>query len=100
MACVVDNEPINIYTPLTSMFLHGGWMHLLGNGLFLWIFGNNVEDSMGRFRFIVFYLLCGLVAAAAPGDGQPGLAGADGGRVGRHLRACWAATSFSTRRCG
>src|SRR5262249_57688638 len=53
--CLVDNDPINIFTPLTSMFLHGGWGHLLGNGLFLWIFGNNVEDSMGRFRFLVFY---------------------------------------------
>src|SRR3712207_2907277 len=64
-ACVVDNEPINRFTPLTSMFLHGGWGHLLGNCLFLWVFGNNVEDSMGRMRFLVFYLLCGLVAAGA-----------------------------------
>ena len=52
MACVVDDEPINYLTPLTSMFLHGGWAHLLGNSLFLWVFGNNVEDSMGRFRFL------------------------------------------------
>lgn len=65
MACVVDREPINYLTPLTSMFLHGSWAHILGNALFLWVFGNNVEDSMGRLRFIVFYLLCGLVAAAA-----------------------------------
>jgi membrane associated rhomboid family serine protease len=50
-------------TLVTSMFLHGGWMHLIGNMWFLWIFGNNVEDSMGRFRFLVFYLLTGLVAA-------------------------------------
>src|SRR5215212_377655 len=57
LMCVVDDDPINKLTPLTSMFLHGGWMHLLGNGLFLWVFGNNVEDSMGRFRFILFYLL-------------------------------------------
>jgi membrane associated rhomboid family serine protease len=49
----------------TSMFLHGSWMHLLGNMWFLWIFGNNIEDSMGRLRFIVFYLLCGLAAALA-----------------------------------
>src|SRR5438046_2866645 len=45
MACVVDNERINILTPFTSMFLHGGWMHLLGNALFFWVFGNNIEDS-------------------------------------------------------
>jgi membrane associated rhomboid family serine protease len=65
MSCVVDAEPINFFTPITSMFLHGGWAHILGNGLFLWIFGNNVEDSMGRVRFLAFYLICGLVAAAA-----------------------------------
>jgi membrane associated rhomboid family serine protease len=47
----------------TSMFLHGGWMHLIGNMWFLWVFGNNIEDSMGHLRFIVFYLLTGLVAA-------------------------------------
>lgn len=52
-------------TILTSMFLHGGWMHLLGNMLYLWIFGNNVEDAMGHTRFIIFYLLCGLAAALA-----------------------------------
>ena len=48
---------------VTSMFLHGSWMHLLGNMWFLWLFGNNVEDSMGRLRFLVFYLICGLSAA-------------------------------------
>jgi membrane associated rhomboid family serine protease len=52
------------YTPLTSMFLHGGWFHLIGNMWFLWVFGNNVEDSMGRIRFGTFYVLCGLAAAA------------------------------------
>ena len=51
-------------TALTSMFLHGGWMHLIGNMWFLWVFGNNVEDSMGRIRFVAFYLICGLAAAA------------------------------------
>jgi membrane associated rhomboid family serine protease len=56
---------ITAFTPLTSMFLHGGWGHILGNGLFLWVFGNNVEDSMGRARFLVFYLLCGVAAAGA-----------------------------------
>jgi rhomboid family protein len=52
-------------TIVTAMFLHGGWAHLLGNMLFLWIFGNNIEDRLGRVRFIVFYLLGGLVAAGA-----------------------------------
>jgi membrane associated rhomboid family serine protease len=49
---------------LASMFLHASWLHVLGNMLFLWIFGNNVEDVMGRFRFVVFYLAAGLVAAS------------------------------------
>jgi len=56
----------------TSMFLHGGWMHFLGNMLFLWIFGDNVEDRMGHGRFIVFYLLCGTVAAIAHVMSEPG----------------------------
>ena len=47
----------------TSMFMHGGWMHLIGNMLYLWIFGNNIEDVMGHVRFIVFYLVCGVLAA-------------------------------------
>jgi membrane associated rhomboid family serine protease len=51
-------------TALTSMFMHGGWLHLIGNMLFLWIFGNNVEDAMGRFRYLVFYLLGGFAATA------------------------------------
>jgi membrane associated rhomboid family serine protease len=50
-------------TILTSMFLHGGFMHIAGNMLFLWIFGNNVEDVLGRGRFLVFYLACGVAAA-------------------------------------
>jgi membrane associated rhomboid family serine protease len=49
---------------LTSMFMHGSWLHILGNMLFLWIFGNNVEDAMGRFRFLIFYLLGGFAATA------------------------------------
>lgn len=52
-------------TVFTSMFLHGGWMHLIGNMLYLWIFGDNVEDSMGHGRFVVFYLLCGVAAVLA-----------------------------------
>jgi membrane associated rhomboid family serine protease len=58
--------PINLepawFTLITSMFLHGGWMHLLGNMLYLWIFGNNLEDTLGKLRFLIFYLLCGGVA--------------------------------------
>ena len=50
-------------TLITSMFLHGGWMHVLGNMWYLWIFGDNVEDRLGHGRFIVFYLLCGVIAA-------------------------------------
>jgi rhomboid family protein len=53
-----------LVTAITSMFLHGSWAHLLGNMLFLWIFGNNVEDALGRARFLVFYLLGGIVATA------------------------------------
>ena len=90
--CVVDNEPINILTPLTSMFLHGGWAHLLGNCLFLWVFGNNVEDSMGRLRFVAFYILTGLIAAAAqvvisPSSPVPvvGASGAISGVLGAYL---------------
>ena len=52
-------------TVFTSMFLHGGWMHLIGNMLYLWIFGNNVEDAMGHVRFVIFYLLCGVAAVFA-----------------------------------
>jgi membrane associated rhomboid family serine protease len=51
-------------TWLTSMFMHGSWLHIIGNMLFLWIFGNNVEDAMGKVRFLVFYLLSGIAATA------------------------------------
>lgn len=90
--CVVDREPINYLTPIISMFLHGGWMHLLGNALFLWVFGNNVEDSMGRVRFVAFYLVCGLTAAVAqiaidPSSPTPmvGASGAISGVLGGYL---------------
>jgi membrane associated rhomboid family serine protease len=80
------------YTPVTSMFLHGGWFHLLGNMWFLWIFGNNVEDSMGHARFLVFYLLCGLAAAAlqtftdsASPVPMVGASGAIGGVMGAYV---------------
>ncbi len=92
LACVVDRDPINLLTPLTSMFLHGGWAHVLGNMWFLWIFGNNVEDSMGRVRYPIFYVLCGLAAAAVqiavhPDSPVPmvGASGAISGVLGAYL---------------
>lgn len=92
MACVVDNEPINRFTPVLSMFLHGGWGHLLGNMLFFWVFGNNIEDSMGPGRFLAFYLICGLAAAGAhvlvePASPIPtvGASGAISGVMGAYL---------------
>jgi rhomboid family protein len=58
--------PLSVYvTLLTSMFMHGGWAHLLGNMLFLWIFGDNLENVMGRGRYLIFYLVCGLIASLA-----------------------------------
>ncbi len=92
MLCVVDDYGINALTPLTSMFLHGGWMHIIGNSLFLWVFGNNVEDSMGPGRYLGFYLLCGFVAAgahilSAPASPVPtvGASGAISGVMGAYL---------------
>jgi membrane associated rhomboid family serine protease len=77
---------------LTSMFLHGSWMHIIGNMWFLWIFGNNVEDSMGRLRFVVFYLVCGVAAAlvhvaVSPGSTVPtvGASGAISGVMGAYV---------------
>ncbi len=77
---------------LTSMFLHGSWMHLLGNLWFLWLFGNNVEDSMTRPRFVAFYLLTGLGAALAQTVANPtsaipmvGASGAISGVMGAYL---------------
>jgi membrane associated rhomboid family serine protease len=62
----LGETPSPVYiTLLTSMFMHGGWMHLLGNMLFLWIFGDNLEHAMGRFRYLIFYLTTGLVASLA-----------------------------------
>src|SRR5438477_9294863 len=92
LVCAIDNSAINIFTPLTSMFLHGGWGHILGNAIFLWVFGNNIEDSMGPGRFLAFYLTCGLIAAAthvlmAPGSPVPtvGASGAISGVLGAYL---------------
>lgn len=56
-------NPLIILTLLTSIFLHGGWLHLAGNMLYLWVFGDNVEDKMGRMRFLLFYILCGVSAS-------------------------------------
>jgi membrane associated rhomboid family serine protease len=89
--CELNTAAANWMSPLTSMFMHGGWFHLLGNMWFLWVFGNNVEDSMGRMRFVVFYLLCGLGAAFAqilsnPSSPIPmvGASGAIGGVMGAY----------------
>ena len=60
---LIVGAPDPIVTLFSSMFLHGGWMHLIGNLLFLWIYGNNVEDAMGHIKFIIFYIACGIVAA-------------------------------------
>src|SRR4026208_1989102 len=59
------NPAADFLTLFTSMFMHGGWLHLGGNMLYLWIFGDNVEDRFGQARFLIFYLLCGLGATAA-----------------------------------
>jgi len=79
-------------TVVTSMFLHGGWMHLIGNMLYLWIFGNNVEDAMGHGRFVLFYLLCGVAAVLAQAVPAPdstipmiGASGAISGVLGAYL---------------
>ena len=79
-------------TVVTSLFLHGSWVHLLANMWFLWLFGNNVEDSMGRTRFLLFYLLTGVAAtgahiAAEPGSMLPlvGASGAISGVMGAYL---------------
>ena len=65
------DQPSTWLTLLTSMFMHGGLLHIAGNMLFLWIFGNNIEDSMGRLRFVAFYVLGGLAAVAAQTIVQP-----------------------------
>lgn len=77
---------------VTSMFMHGGWLHLILNMWFLWVFGNNIEDAMGHLKFALFYLLAGLAAAgahiaSAPGSGVPmvGASGAISGVMGAYL---------------
>jgi membrane associated rhomboid family serine protease len=87
---VPDN--LHLFSLLTSMFLHGGWLHLLGNMLFLWVFGRNLEDLIGGGRFLVFYLLCGLAAAVVHVVSNPysrlptiGASGAIAGVMGAYL---------------
>ena len=79
-------------TVFSSMFLHGGWMHLIGNMLFLWVFGNNIEAAMGHTRYLAFYLLCGIGAVLAQGlpDTQSqipmiGASGAISGLLGAYM---------------
>ena len=91
LACVIDPGAQTSHI-LSSMFLHGSWMHLIGNMWFLWLFGNNIEDSMTRPRIIAFYLLCGLAAALTqvviePSSAAPmvGASGAISGVMGGYL---------------
>ncbi len=91
LECQVGASPA-WHTMVTSIFLHGGWFHLIGNMWFLWVFGNNVEDSMGHTRFVVFYLLTGVLAAlaqvlASPNSPVPmvGASGAISGIMGGYL---------------
>lgn len=88
--CVLGHGAIWL-TPISSMFAHGSWFHLIGNMWFLWVFGDNVEDHMGRAAFLIFYLLCGLAAAAAQTLADPsspvpmvGASGAIGGVMGAY----------------
>ena len=86
-------SPVPVYfTLFSSMFLHGGFLHLFGNMLYLWIFGNNIEDALGHFRFLFFYLFCGLSAAIAQVLSTPtstvpmiGASGAVAGVLGAYL---------------
>jgi len=91
LRCVLTDTP-HWWTVVTSMFMHGGWLHIIGNMWFLWVFGNNIEDSMGHVRFVVFYLLCGVAAATTqmfvdPTSAVPmvGASGAISGVLGAYL---------------
>ncbi len=92
----VDSPPLLGYpvqlTLISSMFLHGGFLHIMGNMLYLWIFGNNIEDRVGHLRFIFFYLICGIAAALIHIQGDPqstvpmiGASGAISGILGAYL---------------
>jgi membrane associated rhomboid family serine protease len=91
-ARLLANPAGDFITIFTAMFMHGGWLHLLGNMLYLWIFGDNVEDRLGPGKFLVFYLLCGIAATFAqvfvdPGSNVPnlGATGAIAGVLGAYL---------------
>jgi len=93
----LESDPNLMWVPptltvLTSMFLHGGWMHLIGNMLYLWVFGNNIEAAMGHVKFILFYALCGVAAVLAqalPDAGSQipmiGASGAISGVLGAYM---------------
>ncbi|HJK96086.1 MAG TPA: rhomboid family intramembrane serine protease [Polyangiaceae bacterium LLY-WYZ-14_1] len=90
---LAGRAPEDLLTPLTSMFMHGGWLHIIGNMWFLYVFGDNVEDSLGRGRFVLFYLMCGLAAVVAqvaidPGSRVPmvGASGAIAGVLAGYVR--------------
>jgi membrane associated rhomboid family serine protease len=97
--CAVQGQTVQISTGssafiglLASMFIHAGWLHILGNMIFLWVFGDNVEDAMGHLRYLVFYLLCGIGAGigqvlANPNSAVPsvGASGAIAGVLGAYL---------------
>ena len=90
LSCVLGYGP-SWLTPLSSMFMHGSWVHIIGNMWFLWVFGNNVEDAMGHVRYVLFYLSCGLAAAFTqtlvnPSSAIPmvGASGAIGGVMGAY----------------
>jgi membrane associated rhomboid family serine protease len=81
---------LGTFVPLiTHMFLHGGWLHVIGNMVYLWVFGDNVEDRLGSLTYLVFYLLCGIVAAIGQGLVQPepmvGASGAIAGVLGAYV---------------
>jgi membrane associated rhomboid family serine protease len=85
-------DHLRLSSILTSMFLHGGWMHVLGNMWFLWIFGDNIEDLLGHTKFLLFYLICGIAAAAGQVIASPystvpmvGASGAIAGVMGAYL---------------
>jgi membrane associated rhomboid family serine protease len=87
------SDPVgNIPTVFTSMFMHGGWGHLIGNMLYLWIFGDNVEDFLGKIKYLLFYLTCGVVATFSqmffnPDSNLPnvGASGAIAGVLGAYI---------------
>ena len=86
------NPSGDVLTLFSSMFMHAGWMHLAGNMLYLWIFGDNVEDRLGHIKYVIFYVLCGIAATAAqtaagPGSHVPnvGASGAIAGVMGAYL---------------